>query len=92
MAQSPFYQLLVGRALGYREGNIRHHIQVFPNPVGRACACASAAMSNWLPCIVSCPLLRPFELTVNPNSVVQRIDAGELPASASQALFRYHPA
>ena len=28
VAQSPFYQLLLGRVLGYREDNIRHHIQV----------------------------------------------------------------
>lgn len=28
VAQSQFYQLLLGRVLGYREDNIRHHIQV----------------------------------------------------------------
>ena len=28
VAGSPFYQLLVGRVLGYCEDNIRHHIRV----------------------------------------------------------------
>ncbi|KAK9831548.1 hypothetical protein WJX81_008629 [Elliptochloris bilobata] len=31
VASSPFYQLLVGRVLGYREDNIRHHVQACGN-------------------------------------------------------------
>ncbi len=32
VAGSPFYQLLIGRMLGYREEHIHHHIRVSPPP------------------------------------------------------------
>jgi hypothetical protein len=32
VADSPYYKLLIGRVLGYREGNIHHHIRTVHGP------------------------------------------------------------
>lgn len=46
VADSPFYKLLVGRVLGYKEENIWHHIQVGELSFGGRAGGTQACM-NW---------------------------------------------
>ncbi len=44
MADSPYYKLMIGRMLGYREENIRHHIVVRAGPgLPGSCVCQQAS-------------------------------------------------
>ena len=125
VAQSPYYQLLLGRVLGYREDNIRHHIQVcgtlslwtglcalqpwfaghcrgtkLPAFLPRTCSlrtvhpqhprCMSCSCHTCLGCpslnlspMQACGGVLTPEVDQAVAAELQRIDAGEVPGTAS---------